>query len=52
VAEQSGTGCLIAAGVAVAAVAISIYAGVGLFLYGVVVLVFRNAFGIELPHPF
>ena len=23
-----------------------------LFLYGIVVSVFRNAFGIELPHPF
>jgi hypothetical protein len=44
-------------GIALALI-IGVIVGVGivgtilLFLYGIVVSVFRNVFGIELPHPF
>jgi hypothetical protein len=33
-------------------VSLGILGTILLFLYGIVVLVFRNAFGIELPHLF
>ena len=44
-------------GIAIAVI-IGVIVGLGIlgtilvFLYGIVVLVFRNAFGIELPHLF
>jgi hypothetical protein len=35
-----------------AIVAVAIAGTILVFLYGIVVVVFRNAFGIELPHLF
>lgn len=44
-------GCAGCAGFGCALIGITILAGMLLFAYGVVVLVMRSAFGIELPNP-